>query len=88
GGHKLVPAPVATGGGGEKKASGCNADLDRGQMVALGEFGNPWLGHQSLRTLTNARRRGGLDSKLPLTIYNTSCYRGIPGRYIAAGPLA
>jgi aerobactin synthase len=26
--------------------------------------------------------------KLPLTIYNTSCYRGIPGKYIAAGPLA
>lgn len=23
-----------------------------------------------------------------LTIYNTSCYRGIPGKYIAAGPLA
>nr|QTX14898.1 Aerobactin synthase, aerobactin biosynthesis protein IucC [Klebsiella pneumoniae] len=38
--------------------------------------------------LTNASRRGGLDIKLPLTIYNTSCYRGIPGKYIAAGPLA
>ncbi|WP_244555808.1 IucA/IucC family protein, partial [Escherichia coli] len=42
----------------------------------------------SLRTLTTASRRGGLDIKLPLTIYNTSCYRGIPGRYIATGPLA
>lgn len=57
-------------------------------MVSLGEFGDQWLAQQSLRTLTNASRRGGLDIKLPLTIYNTSCYRGIPGRYIAAGPLA
>lgn len=56
-------------------------------MVSLGEFGDQWLAQQSLRTLTNASRRGGLDIKLPLTIYNTSCYRGIR-RYIAAGPLA
>lgn len=55
-------------------------------MVSLGEFGDLWLAQQSLRTLTNASRRGGLDIKLPLTIYNTSCYRGFrantspPGR--------
>ncbi|MDA6821103.1 IucA/IucC family protein, partial [Escherichia coli] len=64
------------------------ADFAEGRMVSLGEFGDQWLAQQSLRTLTNASRRGGLDIKLPLTIYNTSCYRGIPGRYIAAGPLA
>lgn len=44
--------------------------------MSLGEFGDQWLAQQSLRTLTNASRRGGLDIKLPLTIYNTSCYRG------------
>lgn len=55
--------------------------------MSLGEFGDQWLAQQSLRTLTNASRRGGLDIKLPLTIYNTSCYRD-HGRYIAAGPLA
>ncbi|OFV58622.1 hypothetical protein BCR59_07700 [Klebsiella pneumoniae] len=64
------------------------ADLAEGRMVSLGEFGDLWLAQQSLRTLTNASRQGGLDIKLPLTIYNTSCYRGIPGKYIAAGPLA
>ena len=64
------------------------ADLAEGRMVSLGEFGDRWLAQQSLRTLTNASRQAGLDIKLPLTIYNTSCYRGIPGKYIAAGPLA
>jgi aerobactin synthase len=62
--------------------------LARGEMVALGEFGDDYLAQQSLRTLTNASRRTHFDIKLPLTIYNTSCYRGIPGKYIAAGPLA
>jgi aerobactin synthase len=57
-------------------------------MVELGEFGDEYLAQQSLRTLTNASRRAPFDIKLPLTIYNTSCYRGIPGKYIAAGPLA
>lgn len=60
-------------------------------MVSLGEFGDLWLAQQSLRTLTNASRQGGLDIKLPLTIYNTSCYRGFrantspPGRWPHAG---
>jgi aerobactin synthase len=62
--------------------------LARGEMVELGEFGDEYLAQQSLRTLTNASRRAPFDIKLPLTIYNTSCYRGIPGKYIAAGPLA
>lgn len=57
-------------------------------MVELGEFGDEYLAQQSLRTLTNASRPAPYDIKLPLTIYNTSCYRGIPGKYIAAGPLA
>jgi aerobactin synthase len=38
--------------------------------------------------LTNTSRRVPFDIKLPLTIYNTSCYRGIPGKYISAGPAA
>ncbi len=64
------------------------AQLARGEMVELGEFGDEYLAQQSLRTLTNASRRAPFDIKLPLTIYNTSCYRGIPGKCIAAGPLA
>ncbi|MDR0219635.1 MAG: IucA/IucC family siderophore biosynthesis protein [Enterobacteriaceae bacterium] len=59
-----------------------------GDLVELGEFGDDYLAQQSLRTLTNVSRRVAFDIKLPLTIYNTSCYRGIPGKYISAGPAA
>lgn len=62
--------------------------LASGELVELGEFGDRYLAQQSLRTLTNTSRRVPFDIKLPLTIYNTSCYRGIPGKYISAGPAA
>ncbi len=62
--------------------------LARGEIVELGEFGDEYLAQQSLRTLTNISRSAPFDIKLTLTIYNTSCYRGIPGKYIEAGPLA
>ncbi len=62
--------------------------LARGEIVELGEFGDEYLAQQSLRTLTNVSRSAPFDIKLTLTIYNTSCYRGIPGKYIKAGPLA
>ena len=83
-----LPLPVHPWQWQQKIALDFIADLAEGRMVSLGEFGDLWLAQQSLRTLTNASRQGGLDIKLPLTIYNTSCYRGIPGKYIAAGPLA
>ncbi|UYK96376.1 aerobactin synthase IucC [Pantoea stewartii] len=83
-----LPLPVHPWQWQQKIALDFVADLATGKMVSLGEFGDRWLAQQSLRTLTNASRQGGLDIKLPLTIYNTSCYRGIPGKYIAAGPLA
>jgi len=62
--------------------------LARREIIDLGEFGDSYLAQQSLRTLTNVSRPARFDIKLPLTIYNTSCYRGIPGKYIATGPLA
>ncbi|WP_145488400.1 IucA/IucC family protein [Yersinia aleksiciae] len=62
--------------------------LAEGELVELGEFGDHYLAQQSLRTLTNVSRQVQFDIKLPLTIYNTSCYRGIPGKYISAGPAA
>ncbi|MEF2484323.1 IucA/IucC family protein [Vibrio mimicus] len=58
------------------------------QLVYLGEFGDHFLPQLSLRTLSNVTRPAGYDIKLPLTVMNTSCYRGIPGRYILAGPTA
>lgn len=82
-----LPLPVHPWQWQQKIALDFIADLAEGRMVSLGEFGDLWLAQQSLRTLTNASRQGGLDIKLPLTIYNTSCYRGFR-QDIAAGPLA
>lgn len=64
------------------------AELAKQEMVYLGVCGDHFLPQLSLRTLTNVSRPAQYDIKLPLTIMNTSCYRGIPSRYIQAGPLA
>ena len=60
-------------------------DLAEGRMTLLGAFGDRFRAQVSLRTLTNAERLVPYDIKLSLSILNTSCYRGIPGRYIAIG---
>ncbi|QUJ68758.1 IucA/IucC family siderophore biosynthesis protein [Photobacterium sp. GJ3] len=57
-------------------------------LLYLGVYGDHFLPQLSIRTLSNVSRPQGYDIKLPLTIMNTSCYRGIPGRYILAGPMA
>lgn len=63
-------------------------ELANKQLVYLGETGDLFLPQLSLRTLSNITRPHNYDVKIPLTIMNTSCYRGIPGRYILAGPTA
>ncbi len=63
------------------------AEIAAGHIVHLGRFGDLMLPQQSLRTLSNKKRPAQFNIKLPLSILNTSCYRGIPGRYIAAGPI-
>ena len=63
------------------------AELANRNIVFLGAFGDHMKPLQSLRTLANADRPEQPHIKLPLTILNTSCYRGIPGRYITAGPV-
>lgn len=63
-------------------------DIGRGDMAWLGAFGDDFIAQQSIRTLTNVSREGQYDLKLPLTIMNTSSYRGIPGQYMLAGPAA
>ncbi|SQC94049.1 Aerobactin synthase IucC [Cedecea neteri] len=63
-----LPLPVHPWQWQQKIALDFVADLAEGKMVSLGEFGDQWLAQQSLRTLTNASRQGGLDVKLPLTI--------------------
>ncbi|WP_281646444.1 IucA/IucC family protein [Parendozoicomonas sp. Alg238-R29] len=62
-------------------------ELANRNIVYLGPFGDLMQPLQSLRTLANTERPEQPHIKLPLTILNTSCYRGIPGRYITAGPV-
>ncbi|QKJ04650.1 IucA/IucC family protein [Yersinia mollaretii] len=83
-----VPVPLHPWQWQQKIALHFLPQLAEGELVELGEFGDHYLAQQSLRTLTNVSRRVPFDIKLPLTIYNTSCYRGIPGKYISAGPAA
>ncbi len=81
-----VPVPLHPWQWQQKIALHFLPQLAEGELIELGEFGDHYLAQQSLRTLTNVSRRVPFDIKLPLTIYNTSCYRGIPGKYISAGP--
>lgn len=86
--HDWIPVPLHPWQWQQKIALHFLPQLAEGDLVELGEFGDSYLAQQSLRTLTNISRRSAFDIKLPLTIYNTSCYRGIPGKYISAGPAA
>jgi aerobactin synthase len=48
------------------------------KIIHLGAGGDLYRPQISLRTLSNASRPEKLDIKLPLTILNTSCFRGLP----------
>ncbi len=54
-------------------------------IIDLGVAGDQFQPQQSIRTLSNVSRPANNDIKLPVTILNTSCYRGIPGKYITTG---
>ncbi len=62
-------------------------EIAAGRIVPLGLFGDAHQPQQSLRTLANADRPESFHVKLPLTVLNTSAWRGVPGRYMAAGAL-
>ncbi|PRQ09046.1 IucA/IucC family protein [Enhygromyxa salina] len=59
--------------------------LGVGEIVHLGPFGDHYAPRLSLRTLANVDRRHAADLKLSLTILNTSCWRGLPGRHVTHG---
>lgn len=61
-------------------------EVASGRLIPLGVFGDPFIPQQSLRTLANARRPEALHVKLPLSILNTSAWRGVPGKYMGIGP--
>ncbi len=62
-------------------------EIAAGRIVPLGLFGDAHQPQQSLRTLANADRPESFHVKLPLTVLNTSAWRGVPGRYMEAGAL-
>jgi siderophore synthetase component len=54
------------------------ADLARGRLVPLGEMPARYRPQQSIRTLADAGHPERRYLKLPLSILNTSVYRGLP----------
>lgn len=67
-------------------ASQYAGEIAAGRLVPIGCFGDAYVAQQSLRTLANQRRADALHVKLPLTILNTSAWRGVPGKYMRIGP--
>ena len=59
--------------------------IANGDLLDLGVTGYRFLPLQSIRTLANVDFPEHPNVKLPLTILNTSCYRGIPSQYIRVG---
>lgn len=62
------------------------SDLAKGEIVYLGEFGDRYTPQISLRTLSNNDCPERPQLKLPLSILNTSCIRGISGQYLDISP--
>ena len=56
-----------------------------GDIISLGEAGDDYRPQISLRTLSNQTHPKKLDIKLPLSVLNTSCIRGLPAKSIAVG---
>lgn len=61
-------------------------EIAAGRLVPLGSFGDTYIAQQSVRTLANEKRTLANHVKLPLTILNTSAWRGVPGKYMRIGP--
>ena len=57
-----------------------------GDIFVLGLAGADWKAQQSIRTLSSPSDHIAYDAKTALSILNTSCYRGIPGKFIVQGP--
>jgi aerobactin synthase len=59
--------------------------IANGEIISLGQAGDEYRPQISLRTLSNVTHPQKLDIKLPLSILNTSCIRGLPAKSIAVG---
>lgn len=58
-------------------------DISCKNIIFLGRAGDCYKPHISIRTFSNCSNRQLCDIKLPISILNTSCVRGIPARYIS-----
>jgi aerobactin synthase len=62
-------------------------EIAKGEIVPLGLMGDYYLPQTSIRTLSNVTDPKKPDVKLPLSILNTSCIRGLPSKYVETGKL-
>lgn len=60
-------------------------EIAKGEIVPLGLEGDFYLPQTSLRTLSNVTHPERPDIKLPLSVLNTSCVRGLPAKYVEMG---
>lgn len=58
-------------------------DIQQRNIIFLSDTGNHYKPHISIRTFSNLDNPTNFDIKLPITILNTSCYRGISPHYIS-----
>lgn len=61
-------------------------EIQSADIISLGVFGDSYRAQTSLRTLNNMDDPKRYHIKLPLSILNTSCIRGIDGKYIPVSP--
>ncbi|ABA58282.1 Siderophore synthetase component, IucA/IucC [Nitrosococcus oceani ATCC 19707] len=58
-------------------------DISKNNIIFLSSAGDSYKPYISLRTFSNCSNPYLCDVKLPISILNTSCIRGIPARYIS-----
>ncbi|BCJ26427.1 IucA/IucC family protein [Actinocatenispora sera] len=66
---------------------GYAGEIAQRRIVPLGDSPDRYLAQQSIRTMTNLSDRGRYDVKLPVSILNTSVWRGIPPHCTAGAPV-
>ncbi|BCJ32704.1 siderophore biosynthesis protein IucA [Actinocatenispora thailandica] len=66
---------------------GYAGEIAQRRIVPLGDSPDRYLAQQSIRTMTNLTDRQRYDVKLPLSILNTSVWRGIPPHCTAGAPV-
>ena len=61
-------------------------ELQNETLIDLGVAGDSYLPQASIRTLSNITSPKKYDIKVPVSILNTSCVRGLPHKYLSITP--